>query len=70
MSEKPVTQGLDYYVSVAKNLSNYESAVELINKVVESPLIYSFSEIIETPFISSVFKIHISLFMRVNLNKN
>lgn len=55
MSEKSATQGLDYYLNVAKSLNNYESAVELINKVVESPLIHSFSEIIETNFISSVF---------------
>ena len=56
MSEKSVTQGLDYYVNIAKSLNDVESAVELINKVVESPLIYSFSEIIETKFISSVLK--------------
>lgn len=45
---------LDYYLNLANNISDFTSAADLIIKVIESPTIYSFSEILEVPFISSV----------------
>ena len=45
---------LDYYLNLANNIIDFASAADLIIKIIESPSIYSFSEILEVPFISSV----------------
>lgn len=52
MSEKQ--SSLEQIILNAKRVNEFESAVEIIKKVVESPLIYSFSEILEIPFFASV----------------
>jgi hypothetical protein len=45
---------LDHYLNLANNVSDFASAADLIIKVIESPSVYSFSEILEAPFINSV----------------
>ena len=47
---------LEQLVNVAQglNASDYASAVELIRRAIESPLIYSFGELLDIPLIASV----------------
>jgi hypothetical protein len=45
---------LDYYLNLANNIADFASAADLITKVIESPAVYSFSEILEVPIINSV----------------
>lgn len=54
MSEKSSTNALESFINQAKSLANVESAVDLVAKVVESPLVHSFGEILEIPIIKSV----------------
>lgn len=54
MSEKTNTNALDQFVQAAKLLNDPESAVDLIKKVIDSPSVYSFSELLEIPLIKSV----------------
>lgn len=54
MGDKTSITILENLITQAKSVSDPESAVELINKVVESPQVYSFSEILEVPFFKSV----------------
>ncbi len=49
---------MESFLSTAKALPNDESAVSLIKQVIESPNIYSFSEILETPSITRVRSVH------------
>lgn len=50
MTEKPIEQ----FLNTAKSLENHEKAAELILKVVDSSNIYSFSDLLELPLISSM----------------
>lgn len=50
MSEKP----LDQFISTAKALNDHKSAAELIEKVIDSPNVYSFSDLLEVPTIASM----------------
>ena len=54
MTEKSFTNTIEHFLEIAKNLNDLDSAVDLIKKVVESPVIYSFSELLEVPLIASV----------------
>lgn len=54
MSEKPSINILDNFLTTAKCLNDHASAADLINKVVDSPAVYSFGEILEVPLINSV----------------
>ena len=53
MSEKPSINILDNFLTTAKCLNDHASAADLINKVVDSPAVYSFGEILEVPLINS-----------------
>ena len=48
------TNHIDQYLNTAKTISDYETAADLIKKAIESPLVYSFSELLELPFFQSV----------------
>ena len=62
MTEKPSINSLENYLNQAKNLTDHSSAVDLIKNVVECPLVYSFSELLEVPQIASVISFyHISI---------
>jgi hypothetical protein len=54
MTEKTSTNTLENYLIQAKNLNDHSSAADLIKRVIECPLVYSFSELLEVPQISSV----------------
>ena len=54
MSEKPCTNVLENFLVIARSLNDHESAVEIINKVIDSPAIYSFGDLLEVPLINSV----------------
>lgn len=54
MSEKPSTNALDNFLTTARSLSDYPSATELIKKVIDSPVVYSFGDLLEVPLIDSV----------------
>lgn len=45
---------LDQYLTIAKTLDKVESAVEMIQKVIESSSVYSFSDFLELPFFQTV----------------
>ena len=57
MTEKTSTNTLENYLIQAKNLNDHSSAADLIKRVIECPLVYSFSELLEVPQISSVRQI-------------
>lgn len=50
MSDKP----LDQFLVAAKSLTDVNSAAELICRIVDSPNVYSFSDLLELPLIASV----------------
>ena len=54
MTEKSFTNTIEHFLEIAKSLNDLDSHVDLIKKVVESPVIYSFSELLEVPLIASV----------------
>ncbi len=54
MSEKPLINALDNYLNAAKCLNDHASAVELIKRVIDSPGVYSFGDLLEVPLIDSV----------------
>ena len=54
MSEKPSTNALDNFLSTARSINDYTSAIELIKKVIDSSVVYSFGELLEVPLIDSV----------------
>ena len=56
MSEKATSNALEQLLVTANSLNDFESAKDLIKKVVDSSLIYSFSEFLEIPIISKVRK--------------
>ncbi len=60
MNEKSSTNLKDQFLDSAKILTNYESLVDLIRKAIESPFVYSFSELLEIPLINSVKKLNIN----------
>ncbi|RNA16683.1 COP9 signalosome complex subunit 7b-like [Brachionus plicatilis] len=45
---------IDQYLSIAKTLNDAESAVELIQKVIESPSVHSFSDFLELAFFQTL----------------
>ena len=51
---KSLTSALDTLLVAARSLTDCESAVDLIRKAVDSPLVYSFSELLDVPLIMSV----------------
>ena len=58
---------LDQFLSIAKTLSNVESVVEMIQKVIESPFVYSFSDFLELPFFQAVIsKNNINFLLKSN----
>jgi hypothetical protein len=59
MTEKTSTNTLENYLIQAKNLTDHSSAADLIKRVIECPLVYSFSELLEVPQISSVSKLYL-----------
>lgn len=48
------TNHIDQYLNTAKTINDYETAADLIKKVIESPIVHSFSELLELPFFQSV----------------
>jgi hypothetical protein len=62
MSDKPSSNILENFVNLVKSINDPEQAIELIMKIIESPSVYSFSEILEIPLISSV-NIHLNKLM-------
>lgn len=54
MSEKSSTGALEALISFARTVSDVDAAVDVIHKAIESPLVYSFSEILDVPFIKSM----------------
>lgn len=50
MTEKPI----DHFLNTAKSLTEHRTAAELIDKVVDSPNVYSFSDLLELPLFSSM----------------
>ncbi|CAF0793354.1 unnamed protein product [Brachionus calyciflorus] len=52
MTEK--INSLDYYLNQAKLINDYGIAVELIQKVIESSTVHSFSEFLEIPFFQTM----------------
>jgi hypothetical protein len=56
MTDKSSINALDQFLVAFNSLNNYEQAVELIKRVIDSPAVYSFNEFVEVPFIQSVNK--------------
>ena len=54
MTEKTSTNTLEHYLNQAKNLNDHGTTIDLIKNVIECPLMYSFSELLEVPQIASV----------------
>ena len=54
MSEKPSTNASDNFLSAARSINDFTSAIELIKKVIDSPVVYSFGDLLEVPLIDSV----------------
>jgi hypothetical protein len=54
MTEKTSTNTLENYLNQAKNLNDLGTTIDLIKNVIECPLVYSFSELLEVPQIASV----------------
>ena len=54
MTEKTSTNTLEHYLNQAKNLNDLGTTIDLIKNVIECPLVYSFSELLEVPQIASV----------------
>jgi hypothetical protein len=53
-SGSAINATIENFLNWANALNNEESAIQLIKQVIESPNIYAFSEIIETPNIAKV----------------
>ena len=45
---------VDKFINAAKDINDYQAAIELILKAVDSPFVYAFSDLLESPLISSV----------------
>lgn len=68
MSEKYFPNSLEQFISLAKNLNDLESAIDLVKKVIDSPVVYSFSEILEISYFASVRKKNLFLMMLVKID--
>ena len=54
MSEKSSASILEGFIAAAKSSNDLESTIELVNKIIESPMVHAFSELFEIPSIKSV----------------
>ena len=45
---------VDKFINAAKDINDYQAAIELILKAVDSPFVYAFSDLLESPLISAV----------------
>jgi hypothetical protein len=54
MSEKPSTNASEQFLITARSINDYALAIELIKKVIDSPVVYSFGDLLEVPLIDSV----------------
>jgi hypothetical protein len=57
MTDKTSVNALDNFLIAAKSVENHDQAVELINKILESPYVYSFSDFLDIAIFASVKKI-------------